>query len=97
MKNTAERIKIVWATMDSSDGERTLKQHAFKEYQRGKWYEAQYPGNKTLCGNGGVHDGDKFVNIDEIESEEMRSDCCQNCLKLSAKLKSEYTTLLTKN
>lgn len=89
MENTLEKTKIVWATLDSSDGERSLKQHAYKEYPRGKWYEEQYSGNKTLCGKGGAHDGDKFVNIDDIESEEMKSDCCQNCLKLSEKLKSE--------
>jgi hypothetical protein len=76
--------RILFATLESSDGERTLKQHGYTEAMRGAWYSEKYKGNKQLCNKkGGVHDGDKFVSMDEINSEEIdRKNCCKKCLKI---------------
>lgn len=83
-----ETKKIVFATVDSTDGERTLKQHAYTEKERGAFYEEKYSGNKALCNKGGVHDGDRFVNIDDIHEEEIKANCCKKCLKIYNKLNS---------
>ncbi|WP_185246655.1 hypothetical protein [Chryseobacterium bernardetii] len=80
--------KIVFATVDSMDGERTLKQHGYIEYERGAWYEKKYSGNKSLCGKGGVSDGDRFFNINDIHEEEIKDNCCKKCLKIYNKLDS---------
>jgi len=76
--------RVLFATLESVDGERTLKQHGYTEAMRGAWYSEKYKGNKQLCNkNGGVHDGDKFVSMDEINSEEIdRNNCCKKCLRI---------------
>lgn len=76
--------RVLFATLESSDGERTLKQHGYTEAMRGAWYSEKYKDNKQLCNkNAGVHDGDKFVSMDEINSEEIdRNNCCKKCLKI---------------
>ncbi len=74
---------VVWQTLDGMDGERTLKQHAFIPAQRGAFYEDKYNGNKALCSKSGIHDGDKFVNIENEYSEEINEgSCCKKCLKI---------------
>ncbi|MGE8528493.1 hypothetical protein [Chryseobacterium rhizosphaerae] len=83
-----ENRKIVWSTVESMDGERTLKQHAYIETNRGAFYEQKYSGNKALCNKGGVSDGDKFVHINDIDTEEIKDNCCKKCLKIYNKLKS---------
>jgi hypothetical protein len=76
--------RIFFATLESEDGERTLKQHGYTEAMRGAWYADKYEGNKQLCNKkGGIHDGDKFVSMDEINSEGIdRDKCCKKCLKI---------------
>ena len=85
--------KIVWSTLDSADGERTLKQHAYIEAERNpSWNHAKkYIGNKQLCNSkGGVHDGDKFVSINDIDYEEIKDNCCKKCLNIFNKLKTSH-------
>jgi hypothetical protein len=76
--------RVFFTTLESEDGERTLKQHGYTEAMRGAWYADKYIGNKQLCNKkGGVHDGDKFVPMDEINSEELdRNNCCKKCLRI---------------
>ena len=76
--------RIFFATLESFDGERTLKQHGYTEAMRGAWYADKYKGNKQLCNKkGGVHDGDKFVSMDEINAEKIdRDKCCKKCLRI---------------
>jgi hypothetical protein len=76
--------RVLFATLGSSDGERILKQHGYTESMRGAWYSEKYKGNKQLCNKkGGVHDGDKFVSMDEINPEEIdRNNCCKKCLRI---------------
>ena len=76
--------RVLFATLESFDGERILKQHGYIEVMRGAWYTDKYKGNKQLCNNkGGVHDGDKFVSMEEINSEEIdRNNCCKKCLRI---------------
>ena len=76
--------RVLFATLESVDGERTLKQHGYTEAMRGDWYSEKYQGNKQLCNKKrGVHDGDKFVSMDDINSEEIdRNNCCKKCLKI---------------
>jgi hypothetical protein len=75
---------ILFATLESSDGERTLKQHGYTEAMRGPSYSDKYEGNKQLCNKkGGVHDGDKFVSMNEINPEKIDRDrCCKKCLRI---------------
>ncbi len=74
---------VVWKTLDSMDGERTLKQHAFIPDKRGAFYEDKYDGNKALCSKSGIHDGDKFVNIENELSEDIDEvSYCKKCLKI---------------
>lgn len=82
--NMENKPKIVWATMDS---ERTLKQHAYIEKIRGGWYK--YSGNKALSNKGGVHNGDQYVPIDEIQAEEISDSCCKRCLKIYQNLSNK--------
>ena len=74
---------VVWQTLDNMNGEKTLKQHAFTHAKRGAFYEDKYDGNKALCSKSGIHDGDRFVNIENEPSEEIdEGSCCQTCLKI---------------
>ena len=86
--------KIVWSTLDSADGERTLKQHAYIEAERNpSWNHAKkYMGNIQLCNHkGGAHDGDKFLSLEEIDSEIIDiNNCCKKCLKIYKKLKTSH-------
>jgi hypothetical protein len=76
--------RIFFATLESFDGERTLKQHGYTEAMRGAWYADKYKGNKQLCNKkGGVHDGYKFVSMDEINPENIdRNKSCKKCLRI---------------
>lgn len=74
---------IKFATLENESGIKALKQHAYIEAQRGAWYSEKYQGNKQLCGKGGVHDGDKFVSIEEINDEGIyEKGICKKCLKI---------------
>jgi hypothetical protein len=74
---------IKFATLENEAVTIALKQHAYIEAERGAWYSEKYQGNKQLCGKGGVHDGDKFVSIDEINDEGInQKGICKKCLKI---------------
>lgn len=74
---------IKFVTLENEAETKTLKQHAYREAQRGAWYSEKYQGNKQLCGKGGVHNGDKFVSFKDIDSEELdEKNCCKKCLKI---------------
>lgn len=82
--NAVLQPSILFATLENEDGERTLKQHGYTEAMRGFWYDEKYEGNRQLCNKkGGVHDGDKFVSVDEINAETIDRDrCCKKCLRI---------------
>jgi hypothetical protein len=43
----------------------------------------------SLCGKIGIHDGDKFVHIDEVPNEELNElIACKSCANAYAKLPS---------
>ena len=81
-------MEVKFLTLDSADGERTFKQHAYKAYQRKKYYENEpYKGNKQLCNKGGVYNEfDRYEDFDELYSEIVDVDnCCKTCLKIYGK------------
>lgn len=74
---------VKFTTLENENGTHCLKQHGYIKAERGAWYSEKYQGNKQLCGKGGVHDGDKFVSIDEINDEEIyEKGVCKKCLKI---------------
>lgn len=77
---------VVWVSIDDINGEHTISQHAFISAKRGKWYEDKYDGNKSLCGKIGAHDGDKFIALKDLNSEELNEEkACKTCLKIYKK------------
>jgi len=80
-----------WSTVDSFDGERTLKQHFYIPAMRGKPWETSYEGNRTLCKlRGGIVDeNEKFVSIEDIDSEMISKNACKRCLKARSELNSK--------
>jgi len=80
-KDDSEISKVKWVTVESINGSGVMKQHAYAHAERGQPWEDKYDGNKSLCGHIGVHDGEKFVEMSELESESINEKCCQKCLK----------------
>lgn len=77
---------VVWSTLDNFNGEYTLSQHAFISAKRGNWYEDKYDGNKSLCGKIGAHDGDKYIALEDFDTEELNEEkACKTCLKIYRK------------
>lgn len=74
-------IEIIWNTPDNSNGDGSIKQHAFK---------ATGSGNVSLCGNIRLeveHRGNQAC-IDDINPEEIDvKEACKRCVKI-------YNTLL---
>jgi len=82
---------IKWSYIESFVTDKISAQHAFVKCRRGAYYEDKYEGNKTLCGQLGAHDGDKFVSLNEIKDtllDEIKA--CKTCLKIYKK--KEYET-----
>lgn len=78
--------KPIWMTLDNFDGTDTFKQHAFISATRGKWYEEEYEGNRSLCGKFGIsEDGESYVNLKTVVSEPIRENCCKTCWKIYQK------------
>ena len=73
----------VWNTADSTDGERSLRQHFFIPFKRGKFWEDEYIGNTAICSRriGLADENERYVTIDNIDPEEQKSNCCKKCLK----------------
>ena len=66
----------IWSTLDNFSGERTLAQHAFISAKRGKWYEDEYDGNKSLCGKIGAHDEKIILNMRTVVNKNTRLTKC---------------------
>ena len=78
-------MKLIWNTPLSQDGERKLRQHAFIQKQRGKWYQEKYEGNVSLCRNVSIVDeSERFIKVSEIELEPFNIEiCCKKCAAMS--------------
>lgn len=85
------KAEIKPVTLDSEDGERTLKQHIFKANPMKRPYTREpYIGNISLCGkayHGDESTGDckEFELITDVEA--INPDCCKLCLRELKKLK----------
>lgn len=80
--------KIKWVTLDTMDGERSLKQHAFKHRDaKVPWTAEPYEGNVSLCGN--VHASSPYNEelqeaFSKLNGESVdTSNICKSCLRLS--------------
>lgn len=76
---------IKWVTMDSFDGLRTLKQHAYYPDTRKRPYTFEgYPGNRQLCRfkTGVGIDEDEFEDWNNLENENIQPNPCVNCLRI---------------
>lgn len=85
--STEKNQEIVFLTLDSFDGDRSIKQHAFKsKIYKTKWFEEEYEGNISLCGKiKAAMDEDKYSSIEELkdEQEELNENrCCKKCLEI---------------
>jgi hypothetical protein len=84
--------EIVWESFDSSDGERTLKEHAYRNRALKRWGES-YIGATALCDNkkGGSEDGETYLPTAQIAgSEKPRMlNTCKKCLKIWNKINSK--------
>jgi len=78
-------MKIVWATLDNSTGEKTLKQHAFIDVKRtAPFLGTKYNGSKSLCSKYGISDDDEtFISVLDFESESMKDNACKRCIKIA--------------
>ena len=72
---------VLWSSPTSSDGERTLAQHAFVSKLRGKWWEDKYEGNVALCSKMGIADeNERYIPLTEIEAENFdETKACKRC------------------
>lgn len=78
--------KIKWCTLDSYDGERTLKQHAFvSAFRKRSITRETYEGNHALCNHraGVMNENEEFEPFDKIDAEVQKPDCCAVCARLS--------------
>jgi len=77
---------VIWDTLENFDASSVLSQHAFVSAKRGKYYEDKYNGNKSLCGNIGAHDGDKYIALKDFDGEKLNEEkACKTCLKIYRK------------
>ena len=74
-------MEIIFSTQDNETGNRTLKQHAYISKEINTLHET-YEGNKQLCTNGGVHDGNKYVKLSQIKAELISNNCCRKCFNI---------------
>lgn len=72
---------VKWATLDTSDGSRSIKQHAFVAKKRRLAITLEeFVGNKSLCGKITVSNEDENPEeFSKIIGEPMKEDCCQIC------------------
>jgi hypothetical protein len=79
--------QLKWVTPESSDGERTLKQHAFiSAIRKRKYTLEEYPGNRALCSHraGMMNENEEFEPFDKIEGEDQKENCCSLCRGIAA-------------
>lgn len=74
---------VKWLTLDSMDGERSIKQHAFIAKIKTAPYSCDYSGNISLCGKiVATREGPEELAIEEIDSEPLdESNVCKTCLQ----------------
>ena len=74
---------VKWLTLDSMDGDRSIKQHAFTGKTKTDFYTGKYEGNISLCGKiVATKEGPEELTIGEIESEPLNeNNVCKICLK----------------
>lgn len=79
--------KLKWFTPEAWDGLRVYAQHAFIQYETERPYTCEpYIGNKQLCNNRFLDDGnEEIMPFDEIEEEVQHNACCKHCLRISKK------------
>ncbi len=86
MDQTHNRKDVKWVTLDSADGEHSIKQHAFVSKERKYPYTLEpYPGNTSLCNQIRASDpntGDTDSSWKDLENEFIKESCCKNCLKV---------------
>jgi hypothetical protein len=81
-----------WVSLDTMDGEGSLKQHCFKPRSaKMPWTGEPYDGNVSLCGN--VHAASAYhEELQEdfimLQGEPLDPKGCKMCLKIYQKLKS---------
>ncbi len=85
MENKKEKHTVIWITLDSFNGERTLKQHALVPYHR----KDGTVRNISLCGKiiAGNEDGKsaEFDTIIERDESLNKEKACKQCLKIYKK------------
>lgn len=79
-------LKVKWVTLDSGDGERTLKQHGFipKSVLRRRTHE-RYHGNISLCGKiyAGNQNEESEDHADLVGEVLSKDKACKKCLKVA--------------
>ena len=82
--------EIRWESLETFDGEGSIKQHAFKSKERKKpWTGEKYIGVISLCGKiNASEDGETSISIDKLANESINPKACKNCLKAYNKLKA---------
>lgn len=78
-----------WFTLDSYDGERTLKQHCYVAKERIRRYTREkYAGNISLCGMSGVgNEDEEYEPYEAIISEAVSETACKKCIKIFSETK----------
>lgn len=75
-----------WFTPTSADGQRTLKQHAFRSAKRLDWRtQESYIGNRALCSARIqlTKEGPEPLTIEEIDGEPLdEENACKKCKKM---------------
>lgn len=81
---------IKWVSLDTIDGEGSLKQHCFKSrIAKEKWTGEPYEGNVSLCGNVTVASFEREEEqeaFSKLEAELHHSDSCKSCSRAAAKI-----------
>lgn len=72
-------------SVDSWDGERIIKQHAYAPtIRKTAWTREEYHGNRALCNSrvGVMNENEDFEDYEKLESEPIKDTCCKKCLKI---------------
>lgn len=78
--------QIIWEQPEHHGTGKLMKAHAFKHADRVSSVFTVYDGNKSLCGQFGLHNGDKYLSMQEvleeigIEKDYPGENKCKHCL-----------------
>lgn len=82
---------IKYVTLDSEDGERSLKQHAFRPVVSEMNFTGElYVGNESLCT--GIYAGNESENVEgweQLENEPVSPKLCKICQRVIEKHKKQ--------